>query len=576
MKKHNLMFQSTAAAMAWLLFLSSAVSAQSPFVPVPTPQPVLQTVSPFDMVGFMQSATVDTPGDTFSGGTVTLNGIKVTVPRNTLFQMPASTMTWGEMFLLAPPAYRSLGQSGLALSDTPAPFATYEVRVVGNRIARGPGDDKYVAGLVFISQQSLNSGQGFINKIDYATGELVVGSTIGATTGARVRINDPLGRYGRAGSPDERFSVDSESPTIHAESGYPMCIPRTDPAVSDDPLCPQRNRPVDPATQQYQTNFTMRPNPLTTPPGPVLGPAEADATQQAPFEVNDYITYAGTLVKDPVTGAQYISAHTITAELGIFTWPGTMPAYVSIEEMLLGVGGAPNPLFPQEAVEKLVLVAFTTDPSALVDMYAVDVDACGAERNRFLTTADPAGPPVGGLRGRARVRSVVGNFLPPTRELRVASRTFTQGGPVDPVLPTAKRYANGLIAGQYHAPLFEYIFPERLVLGGPVVPFTFQEFPFLVNGSGPYFGAGSHARSTSYGNLGQITPFPALNPPLAQGCGAGGLILSAPFANAGSPQTVNSASSGDPQRRPERGYQQPGAALELHVAPDRRHAGDAE
>src|SRR5689334_24050403 len=47
-----------------------------------------------------------------------------------------------------------------------------------------------------ISQQSLNAGQGFVNFIDYTTGELRVGGKIGdPTSGQRVRVNDPLGRF---------------------------------------------------------------------------------------------------------------------------------------------------------------------------------------------------------------------------------------------------------------------------------------------------------------------------------------------------------------------------------------------
>jgi hypothetical protein len=40
---------------------------------------------------------------------------------------------------------------------------------------------------------------------------------------------------GRAQSPDARFSVDDQNPTVHAGTGYPMCVPRTDPATADDP-----------------------------------------------------------------------------------------------------------------------------------------------------------------------------------------------------------------------------------------------------------------------------------------------------------------------------------------------------
>jgi len=524
------------------LFLSHAAHGQ-----IPT---TLQSVSPFAIVGFMQSATLDTPNDIFSGGTMTVNGTLITVPRNTLFQFPATGMTWQEMFKLAPAPYglNAAGgpQSGLALNDTPTPFATYEVTVAGNRVVRSATDDKYIAGLIFISQQSLNTGQGFINAIDYTNGELWVGSTLSAKTGARVRLNTPKGRYGIPHPElDVRFTADEDNPTVSARTGYPMCVPRTDPATTDDALCPKRNRPVDPVTHVFSAEFTMPQSPSGVPAGPPLGPTDPDATQQAPFEIGDYITYAGTLTKDsgactptPAKPCQYIAAHTISANLGIFTAPNTMPAYVGIESLLLGVGGNPDPLFPQEAVEKLVITAFSTDPTQLVDMYAVDVDACGNTTDRFYTTADPFGPPIAGLKGRARVRTVIGNFLPASREMRVASRTLTQGLQVDTVLPTAQTYANGLIAGQYHAPNFNFIFPENLVIGGPPVPLPLAEFAFLVDGSGPYFGSGPNASATSYGNMGQLNPWPGLFAPAAQGCNQNGVLLSAPIADAGPAQTI--------------------------------------
>jgi hypothetical protein len=51
---------------------------------------------------------------------------------------------------------------------------------------------------------------------------------------------DPSGRYGipQTAGMDDRFQCDSDNPTIRASTGFPMCIPRTDPAAGDDPLCP--------------------------------------------------------------------------------------------------------------------------------------------------------------------------------------------------------------------------------------------------------------------------------------------------------------------------------------------------
>src|SRR5450432_3107485 len=164
-----------------------------PFIPVQAPQPYLPTVSPFDTVGFIQSATVDTATDYFSAGWLEVNGLKIRVPRNTIFQMPATSMTWADMFMNAPALYQAAHQSGLALSDTPKPLTSYEVHVIGNRVVNpAAGRDEYVAGLIYISQQSLNIGQGIINAIDYSKcvagtpcmPEVWVGTSLLAKTGA--------------------------------------------------------------------------------------------------------------------------------------------------------------------------------------------------------------------------------------------------------------------------------------------------------------------------------------------------------------------------------------------------------
>src|SRR4051812_44867640 len=113
--------------------------------------------APFDVIGFIDAATVTPEADGFSGGgTVTVNGTNITVPRNTLLQMPAFALTWQELFQMAPAPYGPT-QSGLAKADTPAPATTYEIHVQGNRIVSG-GKEQYIAGLVFIAQQSANAG----------------------------------------------------------------------------------------------------------------------------------------------------------------------------------------------------------------------------------------------------------------------------------------------------------------------------------------------------------------------------------------------------------------------------------
>ena len=233
-----------------------------------------------------------------------------------------------------------------------------------------------------------------------------------------MQINDPNGRFGRAQSPDSRFSVDDANATIHGGTGYPMCVPRTDPTVTDDPLCPQANRPnlvpvtvngaVKPAVAGGCLNFSVA---GIAPPvsgelsRPVAGQAycsqfvmksvaaraatDPDPRQQAPFEVGDSVTFNGTLVPATATAPAYTSAHTIEANIGIYTFPGTQPSYAAIGDF--GVGTAdPNAVsingFAVETQDRIFLEAETTDVKTPVDIYMTDVDpVTGAVRNRWAT-----------------------------------------------------------------------------------------------------------------------------------------------------------------------------------------------
>ena len=160
------------------------------------------------------------------------------------------------------------------MADVPSPLTTWEAHVIGNRVPGAAGGDQYIAGLIYISQQGVNAGAGFINFIDYALGEMRVGGLPNdPTTGARVRINDPVvestGRFSKGLSPDRRFMVDQDNPTIISATGYPMCLPRAQPPAAGgaetDTQCPQGNRPLD-AAGNALINITM-PDPATLAPG---------------------------------------------------------------------------------------------------------------------------------------------------------------------------------------------------------------------------------------------------------------------------------------------------------------------
>ena len=78
--------------------------------------------------------------------------------------------------------------------------------------------------------------------------------------------------------------------------------------------------------------------------------------------------------------ATYIAAHTIIANIGIFTAPGTNPAYVATDVMILGVGGLPIAGLAAEATVRTRFEGFTTDTGAVIprniSLWGMDVDAC--------------------------------------------------------------------------------------------------------------------------------------------------------------------------------------------------------
>jgi hypothetical protein len=98
---------------------------------------------------------------------------------------------------------------------------------------------------VYIAQDPTQLIQGFISSINYTTGHFTVGFAAGTI---ECVINDPYGAYGLPYLDHPLWTADPQNPSIHATNGFPMCIPRVDPSASGgkgDPLCPNKNRPVD-------------------------------------------------------------------------------------------------------------------------------------------------------------------------------------------------------------------------------------------------------------------------------------------------------------------------------------------
>jgi hypothetical protein len=524
----------------------------------------------FDVTGFLQEATVANPADALSAGQLKVNGHVVTVPANTIVLLPANALTWQELFAKAPAPWGIPGgpgvtsavpTTGMAMADcavavvppaacTAPPLTTHEVHVVGN--VEGT---QWVAGLVDFSQESLNDGAGYVTAIHYVTNpatgaleaELQVATGDLATPIARVRMNDPVipalgtGRYSSGQSPDPRFTSDQDNPTMRSGTGFPMCLPRG--SATGDPLCPQGNRPqiVDPALGLVFAGIFTMPDPATLAAGQL-----PDPRIQAPFEVGDYVTFNGNLVKDsppggflagdgptvgpwPGIASTYVSAHTITNNVAIYTSPGTNPAYVAIEVTLMGTGGV-TVIGATEAAKRTRFEGFTSDPSRVIHVYGMDLTSTGVESDRDwgLVGVDP-GAPTGAVKGRWRLRPPcsatpstitekdcspppTGVYLPATREVRAVLEAFPGSGGLSGwvaglptcgpgvVPPCNTVAANGLMTGQYHAPITEYIFPEQ-VLGNPVPPANFDTIPFLAQGG--------YSSSTGVLAPGPLVPFPS-------------------------------------------------------------------
>jgi len=461
-----------------------------------------QTVTPFQIVGHIQRLTLDSPADPLSGAKLTVNGVEVVLPKNLVIQLPAAYFTAQQLFDKAQGVSKKYGESGLALSDKFPPLAAFEVAVSGNIV-----NGVYLAGLVAISQQSLNIGAGFIHHIDTATGMMCVGGSPTAVTCAwsdtRIRLNDPAldasdpfagdGRYGKPNPappsvgmddpnsryPDPRFTVDQGNPTVHALTGYPMCVPR----AVNDAQCPSQNRPAELTFVMDSVDLVP---PIKLGNNAIKACPSCDANKQAPVRVGDYITFSGTRARDPQVG-DFLSVHTLVANVGIYTKPGGR-AYVSLEESLLGTRG---PIVDcgaaAECQDRLKVEGFTTDPSRRVSVYAVDVAQGGTPKVRLLhsTVKDQA------VFGRFR-------YTPPltaaalfdfNENLKGAPRELmVRIDDPDPLpdgsgVPSVPKAAHGLTTGVYVAPVGEYIFPEPTgVQGGPQPALNFQCLAFLANG----------------------------------------------------------------------------------------------
>ena len=496
----------------------------------------------FAQAGYIQTATLGGTG----GGTLIMNGITMVVPANSVIQAPANTLQWADLFdpKVYGPVYDTTGvpvepnlsitpgSTGLALLDNAAqtaglsPYLPFNATVLGNidtKNVTGLGVNTYIVGLILPINQDLgNGGSGVITFIDYAKGRFEVGGQLNTPgTGTVIEINDPLGRYGWAHSPDPRWSVDPDNPTIAAGDGYPMCIPRFAPATKIDPDCPIYNRPLNPSGAG-QDPFLQPGAPLMVinmPPSNKAGLTKPDPWKQAPFMIGDYVAYFGVMYKidpnspidptKPWNQQTYISANTVGADkVAIYTAPcatGTSnctgsvgPAYMQLARMVIGTGGItpgtnvlPNanlgitggqiPL--PEPRNNIVIDGFVTDSTQLVDIFAADINpGSGRETPRLLGTVLPE-PGAGGRGNKGRFRFEVGKGSFGDRTRVYLAQTHHGTVQVPNQHGKIKPKQGGLISGQYHAPMFTFQFADAPP-GFPIIPQNFDSMPFLTQGEG--------------------------------------------------------------------------------------------
>ncbi|KAJ6523275.1 hypothetical protein DFH09DRAFT_938027 [Mycena vulgaris] len=252
--------------------------------------------SPFAFIGTIDAMTLDAGGDVLAGGTITVNGFVITVPKNLLVTLPSISVAWSELFVGGKPNLPLLGT------------VSWEATVFGNQV-RG----KRIAGLVYIVQESTQVLQGFITQINMTNGHFFVDNT-------ELVLNDPLGRYGHPYTKNPLWTVDANDPSVHATTGVPLCIPRN----ATDAECPLTNRPLD-GNGFHMTSFTFPAPDLVVPGGP-------DPRIMVPLVVGDYITYSGTKTAEGI-----LEVYALEANLGIYTARGTQPRYLTCEEAIYAI-----------------------------------------------------------------------------------------------------------------------------------------------------------------------------------------------------------------------------------------------
>ncbi|USP77920.1 hypothetical protein yc1106_05194 [Curvularia clavata] len=316
--------------------------------------------APLFVQGGLEDATA-TDGSYNSGGSITVNGFSIQIPKNLQVQFPAAWVPWKDF---------SAGKESML---------GYEINVIGNFINGRPIAAQVIAYEFF---EGLSSG--FIESLNFAEGTMKIAS------GPTVRISDPNAVFSIGYAEAPFFTADDESPSVSSFSGFPMCIPRN----TTDPLCPASNRPF-----QGSGTFSV-PDPLT----------------MSPFLVGDFVTFSG------IRRGSEVIAYSIVAQNVMITTLGDL-VYLRMELGLLGIDNVnPNTElaesrfvgFASNPRTTVALYAMDTDPCTgkVTDRIVATMGLRGGrnEQNKFEYRSDMLG-------GYAREYRVVAeiNGVPKTR-----------------------------------------------------------------------------------------------------------------------------------------------------------------
>jgi hypothetical protein len=316
--------------------------------------------------GEIERIFLDAPGDVYAGGQIVVGGQNIIIPRNLLLDLPANRLTLQQLFTQAPPACQTTHETGLAATDAcNTKHAGAIAAISANRVASGD----VIAGDVLV-QKGVDAVTGKVTYINYTDGYFRVnGRANDPTTGTMVRLNDPESRHTvqqGAGcatgslncSADPRFALDTDNYTNAFTSGYPICIPSTQPRPASAVL-PDVGANPGADSSGSGDRFCPTVNSASR--------VAADSRLMAPILVGDPISAEGNF--ETVSGVEFLSAHTSSVSFGLQTsGAANQPDYMFLEEAFIDVAGFQN----QRA--RALFIGFATNPSPDVLGWSVHYD----------------------------------------------------------------------------------------------------------------------------------------------------------------------------------------------------------